>query len=214
MTNIGDIITGAIPGDVTEFADRDTLGTQWGRWVFNPASGNFGWCNGEAGAERRRSGDPDHADGTPPHRFIDGMNHLRPFRVLVVRPQVVEVPTAPDGWTRVQTRVGTRFSLRTDESGGKWVQIGGGAQRTWPHLLAEFGPLENITPREPRVWSKLDAEAAPDDLQVVEVEGHGRWRRWSETSSSDGQALFARGASKVTLARLRTLGEVREVVGE
>lgn len=79
----------------------------------------------------------------------------------------------------------------------------------WATVFVALG-AQPAGPPEPRTWPKLDGPPEIDDLpRVVDVEGHGRWSRLAThhfypEADSNGAPL--------TLAGLRELGQVREVL--
>lgn len=120
-------------------------------------------------------------------------------------PVVLSLPQVPDGAVALIGGNGHRW-LPKD---GMWWNGAGGANWRLVDLLASHGPLtvEFAPPREPRTWPKLTDQSDDDLPDVVDVEGRGRWRRHTPEG-----VLYGDGDSFTTLAELRTMGEVREVL--
>jgi hypothetical protein len=130
-------------------------------------------------------------------------------------PTILALPQVPDGAVAlVGAATGTRYVPHA--IAGNWV---GGHEGTFyagafHGILGREGSVtvESAPPREPRTWPKLDVEA--EDPDVVDVysswpSGAHRWLRHS------GSAFYYCGCGECadrTLAGLRELGEVREVL--
>lgn len=145
-----------------------------------------------------------------------------PLTVVEVdlEPLVLTLPEVPaEAVALVGVESGRRYEPdRGNREPGQWsdgrrsyslMQV---LQREHPRgVTVEFAP-----PPEPRVWPKLDG--APADIsEVVEVEGHGRFRIAVRRQSGDTTYVHedehgATGRVTFTLGRLRELGEVREVL--
>lgn len=101
---------------------------------------------------------------------------------------------------------GTRWELSTRP--GFTLTLAEVLDREAHGVTPEFAP-----PREPRTWPKLTDQSDDDLPDVVQIIGGPRhaevWRRYSP----DG-VLYTDGPSATTLAELRTMGEVREVLGD
>lgn len=121
-------------------------------------------------------------------------------------PLVLTLPQVPDGAVAL---VGLRTGTRYEPEEEVW------RINSWygdlPDVLRREHPegarVEMAPPREPRTWPKIDKPDDDDLPQVIDVEGHGRWRR----CSVDG-VLFTDGESGTTMGELMTWGDVREVL--
>lgn len=122
-------------------------------------------------------------------------------------PLVLTLPVVPDGAVAL---VGGKSGARWERTTYGWKS--GGYHLTFPAVLDREGSVtvEMAPPREPRVWPKLDVEA---DLPAeVEVTGEGIWRRVPGTRLFRQGTLLDGTIRDGTLADLRELGEVREVL--
>jgi hypothetical protein len=146
----------------------------------------------------------------PPHTWVyaPGMTSRAVFACTGKRPAsgpvVLALPQVPDGAVAlIGGRTGRRYELRNGWWRNDDVAWGGNLAAVLHDegsVTVEFAP-----PREPRVWPKLEATIS-DLPDVVEVDRAGTWRRRA------GSTLFQQGETWRTLAQLRELGEVREVL--
>ena len=128
-------------------------------------------------------------------------------------PVVLSLPQVPDG-TVALVAVEGEVRYETFDGGGTWFRDDRRDEYSLTDVLIEVGPagvtVEMAPPREPRTWPKLDVPSLVADLpRLVDVDGHGRWSRvvthhFYPEADPNGAPL--------TLAGLRELGEVREVL--
>jgi hypothetical protein len=110
------------------------------------------------------------------------------------------------------------------ESTGQNCWAHGGRERSWGEpagardadgflRLKGTATGEMAPSREPRTWPKLTDQSdddLPDVVQIIDGPDHAEiWRR----CSPDG-VLYSDGQSGMTLAELRTIGDVHEVLGD
>ncbi len=129
-------------------------------------------------------------------------------------PVVLSLPQVPDGAVALRGNASGRRWTPTPDG---WMYRHGDVPWSLVTILVDEQPdgvtVEFAPPREPRTWPKLDLVA---DLPAeIDVAGQGRWRLLPDAGR--GQRLYRQGESlatmrDATLAELRELGEVREVL--
>lgn len=127
-------------------------------------------------------------------------------------PLVLRLPEVPEGTVAL---IGNSSGLRWTPYGhGGWQNNGNvdtdeWAEGTFAEVLAIEHPHgvtpEFAPPREPRTWPKLE-NSISDLPDVIEVHLSGTWKRRA------GSTLFEQGETWRTLAQLRELGDVTEVL--
>lgn len=132
------------------------------------------------------------------------------------RPLVLTLPVVPAG----------AVALIGNASGRRWLPYSWpeSDERMWQYRASdapwsltsilhdepEGVTVEFAPPREPRTWPKLDPAPEIDNLpRTVDVEGHGRWSR---LATHHFYPEADPNGAPLTLAGLRELGEVREVL--
>lgn len=123
-------------------------------------------------------------------------------------PLVLRLPEVPEGATLVGIESGRRYTEQDPCADGTRIWSDGPIGGTLGEVLdgePDGVRVELAPPREPRTWPKLDDQSDDDLPDAVTVDGEV-WRR-----VSSGGVLFSDGTSGMTLAELRTTGDVTEV---
>lgn len=134
-------------------------------------------------------------------------------------PVVLSLPQVPDGAVALVDSRGERF-VRADDGTGCWRHAD--VRRDGTFTLASILNLGSVAvefapPREPRTWPMIDHSPEGDLPATVTVSGHGMHRLRADgryaSASMDEDPDDVPSRHAYTLAALRVLGEVREVLG-
>ncbi len=142
------------------------------------------------------------------------MRRLRAEQPAESDPLVLTLPQVPDGAVALVGETGSRY-VRDPLSKDRWrLEVAGnvpGLPVIEVFRVERSVTVEMAPPREPRTWPKLtdqNDDDLPDVVQLLGSPNHAEfWRRYSPDD-----VLYSDGTSGMTLAELRMLGEVREVL--
>lgn len=207
MTKIGDIITALpVPDDVAKVRDCTGDVLKFQRRAGHWHSVGYGRCR-EDGCAGIAVGD-----------FLP-LTVLKVHKPKPSGPLVLTLPEAPAGAVAlIANEMDGDGEVRYHRQGGGWMRDGwsGEAESLVDILLDEdltgSVTVEFAPPCEPRIWPKLDGhefDSLPDAVTVDDDDHRGVWRRCSPKG-----VLYSDGMTGMTLADLRELGDVREVLGD